>query len=100
MRTIFGEQYYTIREMARMIGAAPSRLYELRRAGLLEAVPLKSESGKRWEYYVTEAGVKAVLTKPIPKKKNIVRMPRRTVSIEEKDRAARKYLREVHGLKV
>jgi hypothetical protein len=95
----FGRTYYTLAEAARMAHCAKSRLYALRRAGLLRCACLTPEGASRWEYHCTREALLEALECELPGRPPAARpAPRR--SLEERDREARKILREKFGMRV
>ncbi len=99
MIEIFGRTYYTLAEAADLAHCAKSRLYALRRAGLLQCACLVPEGASRWEYHTTEQAVLAALEAELPGRPPVPRpAPRR--SLQERDQAARKILRERYGMNV
>lgn len=96
MREIFGETYYSLREAAKAAGCSPARLYTLRRAGVLHAIPIQADNA-RWEYYTTPAAVLEALATPLPK---ATPRPTHSLSFKERDAAARVLLREKFGMRV
>ena len=95
MRLIFGREYYTLREAAAHAGISPNRLYRLRRAGVLAAVPI--QVGGRWEYYVTGDAVLRALDTPMPTPPAAVRKTPGIATgggdVAARDAAARQVLR-------
>ncbi len=99
MIKIFDRDYYTLPEAARMAHCAKSRLYSLRRAGLLRCACLVPEGAARWEYHCTREALLEALESELPTRPAAARpAPRR--SLEERDREARKILRERYKMHV
>ena len=99
MIEVFGKQYFTLAEAAGLAHCAKSRLYALRRAGLLRCACLTPEGASRWEYFCTREALLEALEGELPKRPPAARpAPRR--SLEERDREARKILREKFGMRV
>ena len=99
MIEVFGKQYFTLAEAAGLAHCAKSRLYALRRAGLLRCACLVPEGASRWEYHCTEQAVLDALEAELPARAPAARpVPQR--SLAERDQAARKILREKYGMRV
>ena len=95
----FGRTYYTLAEAARMAHCAKSRLYALRRAGLLRCACLTPEGASRWEYHCTQEALLEALECELPGRPPAARpVPQR--SLAERDQAARRILREKYGMRV
>ena len=93
MIEVFGKQYFTLAEAADLAHCAKSRLYALRRAGLLRCACLTPEGASRWEYHCTQEALLEALEAELPKRPPAARpVPER--SLQERDQAARKILRE------
>ncbi len=99
MIEVFDEKYYSIREAAAMAHCAKSRLYSLRRAGLLRVACLVPEGASRWEYHCTREALLEALEAELPGQASAARpVPQR--SLQERDQAARRILREKYGMRV
>ena len=99
MIEVFDEKYYSIREAAAMAHCAKSRLYSLRRAGLLRCACLVPEGASRWEFHCTREALLEALECELPGRPPAARpVPQR--SLAERDQAARKILRERYKMKV
>ena len=99
MIEVFGKQYFTLAEAAKLASCAKSRLYSLRRAGLLRCACLVPEGASRWEYHCTREALLAALEAELPARAPAARpVPER--SLQERDQAARKILREKFGMRV
>ena len=99
MIKIFDRTYYTLAEAAGLAHCAKSRLYALRRAGLLRCACLTPEGASRWEYFCTREALLEALEAQLPTRPAAARpAPRR--SLEERDREARRILREKFGMRV
>ncbi len=99
MIEVLGRQYFTLPEAARMAHCAKSRLYSLRRAGLLRCATLIPPGASRWEYFCTREALLEALEAQLPTRPAAARpAPRR--SLAERDQAARKILREKFGMRV
>ena len=93
MIEVFGKQYFTLAEAADLAHCAKSRLYALRRAGLLKCACLTPEGAARWEYHCTREALLEALEAELPGRPPVPRpAPRR--SLQERDQAARRILRE------
>ena len=99
MIKIFDREYFTLPEAAKLASCAKSRLYALRRAGLLKCACLTPEGAARWEYHCTREALLAALEAELPARAPASRpVPQR--SLQERDQAARKILREKFGMNV
>ena len=99
MIKIFDREYFTLAEAAKLASCAKSRLYSLRRAGLLRCACLVPEGASRWEYHCTREALLAALECELPGRPPAARpVPER--SLAERDQAARKILRERFGMNV
>lgn len=99
MIEVFGKQYFTLAEAAALAHCAKSRLYYLRRAGLLRCACLTPEGAARWEYHCTREALLAALEAELPGRPPAARpVPER--SLQERDQEARKILRERFGMNV
>ena len=99
MIKVFAREYFTLSEAAKMAHCAPGRLYALRRAGLLRCACLVPEGASRWEYHCTREALLEALEAELPGRPPVPRpAPRR--SLQERDQAARKILREKFGMNV
>jgi len=99
MIKIFDRTYYTLAEAAALARCAKSRLYALRRAGLLRCACLVPEGASRWEYHCTREALLEALEAELPARAPAARpVPER--SLAERDQAARRILREKYGMRV
>jgi len=99
MIKVFDKTFYTLAEAAKLASCAKSRLYSLRRAGLLRCACLVPEGASRWEYHCTREALLEALEAELPGRPPVPRpAPRR--SLQERDQAARKILREKFGMNV
>ena len=99
MIKIFDREYFTLAEAAKLASCAKSRLYSLRRAGLLRCACLTPEGASRWEYHCTREALLEALECELPGRPPAARpVPQR--SLAERDQAARKILREKFGMRV
>ena len=99
MIEVFGKQYFTLAEAADLAHCAKSRLYALRRAGLLRCACLVPEGASRWEFHCTQEALLEALECELPGRPPAARpVPQR--SLAERDQAARKILREKFGMNV
>ena len=99
MIKIFDREYFTLPEAAKLASCAKSRLYALRRAGLLRCACLTPEGASRWEYHCTREALLAALEAELPARAPAARpVPQR--SLAERDQAARKILRERYKMNV
>ena len=99
MIRVFDKTYYSLPEAARMAHCAKSRLYALRRAGLLRCACLVPEGASRWEFHCTQEALLEALECELPGRPPAARpVPQR--SLAERDQAARKILRERFGMNV
>jgi len=99
MIEVFGKQYFTLAEAAKLASCAKSRLYALRRAGLLRVACLVPEGASRWEFHCTREALLAALEAELPARAPAARpVPER--SLAERDAAARKILRERYKMNV
>jgi len=99
MIKIFDREYFTLAEAAKLASCAKSRLYSLRRAGLLRCACLVPEGASRWEYHCTREALLEALEAELPARAPASRpVPER--SLAERDQAARRILREKYGMRV
>jgi len=97
MIKIFDREYFTLPEAAKLASCAKSRLYALRRAGLLKCAPLVPEGASRWEFHCTQEALLEALECELPGRPPAARpVPQR--SLAERDQAARKILREKYKM--
>ena len=99
MIKVFDKTFYTLAEAAKLASCAKSRLYSLRRAGLLRCACLVPEGASRWEFHCTREALLAALEAELPARAPAARpVPER--SLQERDQAARKILRERYKMHV
>ena len=99
MIKVFDKTFYSLPEAAALAHCAKSRLYALRRAGLLKCACLTPEGAARWEYHCTREALLAALECELPGRPPAARpVPQR--SLAERDQAARKILRERYKMHV
>jgi len=99
MIKVFDKTFYSLPEAAALAHCAKSRLYALRRAGLLRCACLTPEGASRWEYHCTQEALLEALECELPGRPPAARpVPQR--SLQERDQAARKILRERYKMKV
>ena len=99
MIKIFDREYFTLAEAAGLAHCAKSRLYALRRAGLLRCACLVPEGASRWEFHCTREALLEALECELPGRPPAARpVPER--SLAERDQAARRILRERFGMSV
>ena len=99
MIKVFDKTFYSLPEAAALAHCAKSRLYALRRAGLLKCACLTPEGAARWEYHCTREALLAALEAELPARAPAARpVPER--SLQERDQEARKILRERFGMNV
>ena len=97
MIKIFDREYFTLAEAAKLASCAKSRLYSLRRAGLLRCACLVPEGASRWEFHCTREALLEALEAELPARAPAARpVPER--SLAERDQAARRILREKSGM--
>ncbi len=97
MIEVFGKTYYSLPEAAGLAHCAKSRLYALRRAGLLRCACLVPEGASRWEFHCTQEALLEALECELPGRPPAARpVPQR--SLAERDQAARKILREKYKM--
>lgn len=97
MIRVFDKTYYSLPEAARLAHCAKSRLYALRRAGLLRCACLVPEGASRWEFHCTQEALLEALECELPGRPPAARpVPQR--SLAERDQAARKILREKYKM--
>jgi len=93
MIRVFDKTYYSLPEAAKLASCAKSRLYSLRRAGLLRCACLVPEGASRWEFHGTQEALLEALECELPGRPPAARpVPQR--SLAERDQAARRILRE------
>ena len=99
MIKVFDKTFYSLPEAAALAHCAKSRLYALRRAGLLRCACLTPEGASRWEYHCTREALLEALECELPGRPPAARpVPQR--SLAERDQAARRILREKYGMNV
>ena len=99
MIEVFGREYFTLPEAAKLASCAKSRLYSLRRAGLLRCACLTPEGASRWEYHCTQEALLEALEGELPARPPAAR-PAPRQSLAERDAEARRILREKYGMRV
>lgn len=99
MIRVFDKTYYSLPEAARLASCAKSRLYALRRAGMLRCACLTPEGASRWEYFCTREALLEALEAQLPTRPPAAR-PAPRQSLAERDAEARKILRERYGMNV